>query len=120
MAAGAPSGHPLADGAGPAHMGGRSRAVTVRRLLALAIGMLLLPNLAVLAMHLVAQRSAAPPPVDVPIKNFTQVDDRLWRGAAPTTEGYRALAAGDPKRWRVVDASGSVQEVEALVVAALS
>jgi dTMP kinase len=35
-------------------------------------------------------------------------------------EGYRALAAGDPARWRVVDGSGSVQEVEALVVAALS
>jgi len=35
-------------------------------------------------------------------------------------EGYRALAAGDPQRWRVIDASGSVQEVEALVVAALS
>jgi dTMP kinase len=34
-------------------------------------------------------------------------------------EGYRALAAGDPKRWRVVDGSGDVDEVEALVVAAL-
>ena len=35
-------------------------------------------------------------------------------------EGYRALAAGDPERWRVVDGSGSVQDVEALVLAALS
>lgn len=35
-------------------------------------------------------------------------------------EGYRALAAGDPRRWRVVDGSGSVQEVEALVTAALA
>ena len=33
-------------------------------------------------------------------------------------EGYRALAAADPARWRVVDGSGSVQEVEALVVKA--
>ena len=64
----------------------------MRRLLALGIGMLLLPNLAVLAMHLLAQRSAAPPPVDVPVKNFAQVDDRLWRGAAPTPAGYEALA----------------------------
>lgn len=35
-------------------------------------------------------------------------------------EGYRSLAAGDPGRWRVVDGSGSIAEVEALVVAALS
>lgn len=35
-------------------------------------------------------------------------------------EGYRALAAGDPGRWRVVDGSGSVQDVEALVLAAIS
>ncbi|TDD82282.1 fused DSP-PTPase phosphatase/NAD kinase-like protein [Actinomadura rubrisoli] len=33
-------------------------------------------------------------PADVPgIKNFTRVDDHLWRGAAPTGEGYRWLAA---------------------------
>ena len=36
------------------------------------------------------------------------------------TEGYRTLAAGDPGRWRVVDGSGSVEDVEALVMAALS
>lgn len=35
-------------------------------------------------------------------------------------DGYRALAAGDPARWRVVDGSGSVSEVEALVLAAIS
>lgn len=35
-------------------------------------------------------------------------------------EGYLALAAGDPQRWRVVDGSGSVDEVEALVTAALA
>jgi len=33
-------------------------------------------------------------------------------------EGYRALAAADPGRWRVVDGSGSVEEVEARVVKA--
>jgi dTMP kinase len=33
-------------------------------------------------------------------------------------EGYRAMAAADPGRWRVVDGSGSVEEVEALVVKA--
>jgi dTMP kinase len=34
-------------------------------------------------------------------------------------EGYRTLAAGDPGRWRVVDGSGNVQDVEARVLAAL-
>jgi dTMP kinase len=35
-------------------------------------------------------------------------------------EGYRALAAADPARWRVVDGSGSVEEVESLVLKALA
>jgi dTMP kinase len=34
-------------------------------------------------------------------------------------DGYRSLAAGDPARWRVVDGSGSVEDVEKLVLAAL-
>jgi dTMP kinase len=31
-------------------------------------------------------------------------------------EGYRALAAADPQRWRVIDGSGTVEEVEARVL----
>ena len=65
----------------------------VLRLLALGVGMLLLPNLAIIGLHLLAQRTAATPSVSLPIKNFTQVDDRLWRGAAPSRAGYEALAA---------------------------
>jgi len=38
-------------------------------------------------------------------------DDFLAR----VQEGFRLLAAGDPLHWRVVDASGSVEEVAALV-----
>jgi dTMP kinase len=38
---------------------------------------------------------------------FTQVD-----------EGYAALAAADPRRWRVVDGAGTVDEVAARVAAA--
>lgn len=34
-------------------------------------------------------------------------------------EGYRSLAAADPRRWRVVDGSGPVDDVAALVGAAL-
>lgn len=55
--------------------------------------MFLLPNLAIIGLHLLAQRNAPVPSVSVPIKNFAQVDDVLWRGAAPTTAGYEALAA---------------------------
>lgn len=35
-------------------------------------------------------------------------------------EGYRSLAAGDPQRWRVVDGSGSVEEVESRIAKALA
>jgi Tyrosine phosphatase family len=30
--------------------------------------------------------------LDIPIRNFGQVDDAIFRGALPDTEGYRALA----------------------------
>lgn len=78
----------------PAPAPARCRArVTVLRLLALGVGMLLVPNLAVLGLHLLAQRNAAGASLAMPIKNFAQVDDRVWRGAAPTAAGYEALAA---------------------------
>ncbi|HUP69692.1 MAG TPA: dual specificity protein phosphatase family protein [Acidimicrobiales bacterium] len=63
------------------------------RLLGLALAFLLLPNLAIIGIHLLAQRSQPAPAVSLPIKNFAQVDDRLWRGAAPDVAGYEALAA---------------------------
>lgn len=62
------------------------------RLLLLAVVMLGVPNLVILGLHLLAQRSAAPAPTQVPIKNFAQVDPRLWRGAAPSAAGYESLA----------------------------
>jgi protein-tyrosine phosphatase len=52
-----------------------------------------LPNLVILGLHMVASKDAGTATVSVPIKNFTQVDDRLWRGAAPTATGLEALAA---------------------------
>lgn len=55
--------------------------------------MLVLPNVMILGLHVVAQRDAAASSVALPIKNFAQVDDRLWRGAAPTAAGLEALAA---------------------------
>lgn len=65
----------------------------VLKALGLITAFLLLPNLLVIGVHLVARRSAPTPSVEVPVKNFAQVDDRLWRGAAPDAEAYRALAA---------------------------
>ena len=82
---------PFESGA-PARTRVVTRATAVR-LAALVVGMFLVPNLAIIGLHLLAQRTAAAPSVSLPIKNFTQVDDRLWRGAAPTAEGYAALAA---------------------------
>jgi protein-tyrosine phosphatase len=78
---------------GPRIAGGRRVRVVAVRLAALGVVMLILPNLAILAMHVLAQRQAASPSLALPIKNFTQVDDRLWRGAAPTSAGLEALAA---------------------------
>lgn len=77
----------------PATASPRRARVTVLRLLALGVGMLLLPNLAVLGLHLLAQRNAVGASLAIPIKNFAQVDERVWRGAAPTSAGYEALAA---------------------------
>ncbi|HEX2699450.1 MAG TPA: dual specificity protein phosphatase family protein [Acidimicrobiales bacterium] len=78
----------------PARTAGTRRwRVVAVRLAALGVGMLVLPNLAILALHLAAQRNAASPSVVLPIKNFAQVDDRLWRGAAPTPAGLEALTA---------------------------
>ncbi len=58
-------------------------------------GAIVLPNLVVIAMHLLARRLAAKPRVRLPIRNFAEVDDRLWRGGAPGADGYKALADHD-------------------------
>lgn len=55
---------------------------------------LVLGNLAVYVMSAWARNNT--PPAASPdvrgVKNFQVVDDHLWRGAAPTPEGYRELA----------------------------
>ena len=55
---------------------------------------LLIGNLAILAASLWARETTSTPaPAAVEgVHNLRAVDDRLWRGAAPTTEGYRELA----------------------------
>jgi protein-tyrosine phosphatase len=61
---------------------------------AVAVGFLLAGNLAILAASAWArQTTPTVTPEALPgVDNFQVVDDRVWRGAAPTREGYEALA----------------------------
>lgn len=55
---------------------------------------LVVGNLAILAAFGLARATAAKPELDLEgIGNFRPVDEHLWRGNAPTVEGYRQLAA---------------------------
>ena len=59
-----------------------------------AVAFLVVGNLAIVAASYWA-RETTPRPVVAQIAgidNLRAVDDRLWRGAAPTTEGYKGLA----------------------------
>ena len=67
------------------------RAIGLRLLVA-ALMVLLLPNLLILGMHRLAQGAAPEPTLRLPVNNFAEVDDHLWRGGAPDAEGHRALA----------------------------
>ena len=62
-------------------------------------------------------------PWDVAVTRMKREPDRMEAAGEEfhrrVAEGYRALAAADPRRWRLVDGSGSVDEVEALVVTML-
>ncbi|MGH2752877.1 MAG: protein-tyrosine phosphatase family protein [Actinomycetota bacterium] len=51
------------------------------------------------------------------IKNLTAVDHKLWRGSAPTDEGYRALARKDVKV--IVDLRAEDLEVDSAVIESL-
>ncbi len=59
-----------------------------------AVAFLVIGNLAILAASLWARETtqAAKPSTIAGVDNLRAVDGRLWRGAAPTTEGYRNLA----------------------------
>ena len=61
-------------------------------------------------------------PLQVAVTRMKREPDRMEAAGDDfhrrVAEGYRALAAADSGRWRVVDGSGSVQEVEALVMKA--
>jgi protein tyrosine phosphatase (PTP) superfamily phosphohydrolase (DUF442 family) len=82
-------------------------ALTGRRIGALAlkgvgavVAFLVVGNLAILAASLWARETtpaATPPTTIAGVGNLRAVDDRMWRGAAPTTDGYRNLSLAGVK-----------------------
>ena len=62
-------------------------------------------------------------PAEVAVTRMKRSPDRMEAAGSEfhrrVAEGYRSLAAADPLRWRVIDGSGSVEEVETLVLKAL-
>lgn len=79
----------------------RVRAVSRKVLMGtgVLVGLVVAGNLAILGASWIAQETT--PRLDVAplrgVDNLEAVDDKLWRGAAPTPEGYRALAASGVK-----------------------
>lgn len=67
----------------------------VIRILAVSAVTILVGNLAILAAHLVAQGSTSKDMIRelAGIDHLEAVDGKLWRGGAPSAEGYRGLAA---------------------------
>ncbi len=63
-------------------------------------------------------------PVEVAAARMTGDRDRMEAAGDDfhrrVADGYRALAAADPERWRVVDGSGTVEDVEARVAKAVA
>jgi protein tyrosine phosphatase (PTP) superfamily phosphohydrolase (DUF442 family) len=96
-----PAPHAPVSDLGPSPTGRRTGRSWRRRAFRLALGVaavLAVGNICILAAHAVAQTAAGGSPIDVPddvaaIRNFEAVDAKLWRGGAPSTEDYRALAA---------------------------
>lgn len=62
------------------------------RAAAVALALLIGANSAIVAAHVWARREAPGAPPAVPVRNFAVVDDRVWRGGAPSERGYSALA----------------------------
>ena len=72
----------------------RRVGATVLKGVGAGVAFLLIGNLAILAASLWARgttKVTAVAPIEG-IDNLAAVDDKVWRGAAPTTDGYRGLA----------------------------
>jgi protein tyrosine phosphatase (PTP) superfamily phosphohydrolase (DUF442 family) len=71
----------------------RSVSRTLVRLLAGFVAFVVAGNLAILGASLWARKSHAESFGVQGVGNFQRLDDHVWRGKAPTAEGYRNLAA---------------------------
>ena len=67
----------------------------VRRILRVAVALVIVAvagNVAILGLSLWARHTTATDALDIAgVRNGVAVDDRVWRGGAPTAAGYRAL-----------------------------
>ena len=71
----------------------RVRSLAAKSVAGVAL-FLVVGNLLIVSASMVARATTALPPRPTlhGIANLAAVDERVWRGAAPSTEGYRALA----------------------------
>lgn len=77
----------------PKLKGGRVGSLALKAV-AGAVAFLVVGNLAILAASMWARETTAKPaPAEIGgIENLVAVDNRMWRGGAPSTEGYAGLA----------------------------
>lgn len=70
-------------------------AMTLKAVVAV-VGLIVIGNIGILFMSWWAQHTtaASTPHAVEGVSNLQAVDDRLWRGAAPSGDGYRELARG--------------------------
>jgi protein tyrosine phosphatase (PTP) superfamily phosphohydrolase (DUF442 family) len=66
----------------------------VTRVLLLAVGVLVVGNVAILGLSLVARATTPSRSIEVAgVDNAAVIDERVWRGGSPTAQGYRNLVA---------------------------
>lgn len=90
--------------------------VPVLVLVIVLVALVALGNVAIVSASWVARRRRDEPEPELPgVPKLRVVDDRVWRGAAPTEQGYRSLAAAG--RTTIVDlrAEAHVHVDEALL-----
>lgn len=86
--------------------------VLIRRIVRLFAALVLLVaggNAAIAGSWLAVEAASSPPPAMLGVENFRQVDEVLWRGDAPSADGYRALAESGVKTVVDLRAEGNVE-----------
>jgi len=65
----------------------------LRRILLIVLALWVIPNLAILGAHLTARAALGGPESYSGVGKFARLSDQVWRGANPSVDGYRQLAA---------------------------